>query len=204
MTLWSISFSYWFDFEFPYSVLHHKCWNSLYRGCLQGSLKAMPKIWSLPARFTEWAHRLVWKQICTTALNPNSLSSPFAVLFKYTVYIMKNRLLKAIIPGVNLVCQHWSAHLSFTRPFHIKRQCKFLPVERGRAGRSGRGAAASLKGNCLCEAARELEGGILESGIGERTEGWRGRIGGQSTPLSLLKIHLFPHLRDSRRKYLSS
>lgn len=66
--------------------------------------------------------------------------------------------------------------------FHTKRQCKFLPLERGRAGRSGRGATASLKGDRLCEAARELEGGILESGTGERTEGWRGRIGGTKHP----------------------
>lgn len=81
---------------------------------------------------------------------------------------------------------------------------QFLPVARGRAGRSGRGAAASLKGDRLCEATRELEGGIVEARPGEQNEGWRVRIGGQSSPLSLLQIHLSPHLRDPEEKYLSS
>lgn len=86
-------------------------------------------------------------------------------------------------------------HMSF-RP---KRQCKFLPVERGRAGRSGRGATASLKGDRLCEAAMELEGGILEPGTGERTEGWRGRIGGDKAPLCLFSKYTFSPTLEIQR-----
>lgn len=90
-------------------------------------------------------------------------------------------------------------------PFIKKRQCKILPVERGRTGRSGRGATASLKGNRLCEAARKLEGGILESGTGERgLRGGEEGLGGDKAPLCLFPKYTFsPHLRDSEGKYLS-
>lgn len=71
---------------------------------------------------------------------------------------------------------------------------QFLPVAQGRAGRSGRGAGASLKGDRLCEATKELEGGIVAARTGEQNEGWRVRIGGQSSPLSLLQIHPPPTL----------
>lgn len=86
---------------------------------------------------------------------------------------------------------------------HTFRQCKILPVERGRKGRSGRGATASLKGDRLCEAVRRLEGGSLESGTRERTEGWRGRIGGTKHPSVSSPNAPFPHLKASEGKYLS-
>lgn len=78
------------------------------------------------------------------------------------------------------------------------KKMQFLPVELGRAERSGRGATASLKADRLCEATRELEGGSLEPRTGEQNEGWRVRIGGQSTPLSLLQIHLSPTIEIQR------
>lgn len=47
----------------------------------QGSPKAMPKIWSLSARFTEWAHFTVWKWVHRSIKSESSDWAPLLTLF---------------------------------------------------------------------------------------------------------------------------